>query len=254
MNIKFASFGENRISLQIPFDRNIISGLKKISGCRWHADKKVWSLPDVQTNLDALLNVICENGIKECNTNYNDCLNEKSTINENSELSAAIWKEIRIRAYSRRTGKMYVQYNEEFLKYSGKNADRIVQDDVTCFLNHLAADRNAAASTLNCVTNALRFYYGNVLKKKFIYEIPRAKKDKKLPVVLSKEEVKRLINAAHNEKHRLILSIAYSAGLRVSEIVNLKISDIDFDRQIINIKAAKGKKTEQHYFQERLKN
>jgi len=167
-------------------------------------------------------------------------------------MSSIILMEIRIRSYSGRTGKIYVQYNEDFLKYANKNADRIEQEDVTGFLNHLAVEKNAAASTLNCAMNALRFYYGKVLKKKFIFDIPRAKKDKKLPVVLSKEEVKRLIDTAHNDKHRLILSIAYSAGLRVSEIVNFKISDIDFDRKIINIKAAKGKKDRTSLLSEKI--
>ncbi|MBI4653963.1 MAG: tyrosine-type recombinase/integrase [Nitrospirae bacterium] len=90
--------------------------------------------------------------------------------------------------------------------------------------------------------NALKFYYGTMLKKRFLYEIKRPRKDKKLPVVLSKEEVAKILNAVDNIKHKAILMIAYSSGLRVSEVVKLKAEDIDSKRMLIHVKGAKGRK------------
>lgn len=91
--------------------------------------------------------------------------------------------------------------------------------------------------------NAIKFYFEQVLfKPKIFVEIPRPKKPLLLPQVLSAQKIKGLIKVSENEKHKTLLMLGYSAGLRVSEIVELKISDIDSDRMVINIKKAKGKK------------
>lgn len=88
----------------------------------------------------------------------------------------------------------------------------------------------------------MKFYYGTILKKKFPYEIKRPRKDKKLPVVLSKEEIAQILSTVDNIKHKAILMLVYSAGLRVSEVVKLKPEDIDSKRKLIHIKGAKGRK------------
>jgi len=97
-------------------------------------------------------------------------------------------------------------------------------------------------STLNQVINALKFYYGTILKKKFIHEVKRPRKDKKLPIVLSKEELAQILNSVDNIKHKAILMLVYSTGLRVSEVVKLKPEDIDSERMLIHIRGAKGRK------------
>jgi site-specific recombinase XerD len=90
--------------------------------------------------------------------------------------------------------------------------------------------------------NALKFYYGEVLSKNFIYEVKRPKKDKKLPVVLSREEIKKILQITENIKHKAILMLMYSGGLRVGEVVRLKPEDIDANRKVIHIRASKGRK------------
>ena len=109
-------------------------------------------------------------------------------------------------------------------------------------MGFLAEEKEAATSTLNQAINALKFYYGTVLKKKFIYEVRRPRKDKKLPVVLSKEEVSKILTSIDNLKHKAVLMLVYSAGLRVGEVVRLKTEDIDSNRKLIHIKGAKGRK------------
>ena len=84
---------------------------------------------------------------------------------------------------------------------------------------------------MNTAINALKFYYGEVLKRRFVYEIKRPRKDKKLPVVLSHEEVSQILSSVKNIKHKAILMLIYSAGLRVSEVVKLKLGDIDTERK-----------------------
>ena len=95
---------------------------------------------------------------------------------------------------------------------------------------------------MNIIINALKFYYGEILKKNFIYEVKRPKKDKKLPVVLSREEIAKILSSVDNIKHRALLMLAYSAGLRVGEVVKLKPEDIDANRKLICVKGSKGRK------------
>jgi site-specific recombinase XerD len=134
-------------------------------------------------------------------------------------------------------------YNKELLKLSLKNdPHEVSNENVKDYLYYLSDKKNASASSLNIAINALKFYYGDVLKKRFAYEIKRPKKDKKLPVVLSGEEISRLISSLANLKHKALLMLTYSAGMRVGEVVKLKIEDIDFQRKLIHIHGAKGRK------------
>jgi len=91
--------------------------------------------------------------------------------------------------------------------------------------------REVATSTLNTALNALKFYFGEVLKPRFVYVIKRPTKDKKLPVVLSHEEVSQILSSVNNIKHKAILMLMYSTGLRVSEVVKLRPDDIDTQRK-----------------------
>lgn len=213
------------LEVSIEYNPSLIELIRKISGRKWVSDKKIWIIPDNLSNRDYL-----EKHFKV------------SFGSELVPLKDSIAQETRIRGYSLRTSKSYTFYNKELLTFTGKTPDFINQTDIKNYLDYLADKKEATASTLNCAMNALRFYYGSILGKNFIYQIKRAKKEKKLPVVLSKEEVKRLIDSVKNLKHKLMLSITYSAGLRVSETVSLRIQDIDFERKILIIKGAKGKK------------
>ena len=115
------------------------------------------------------------------------------------------------RRYSQRTIKLYLYHNREFLEFSKKKPYEVSNADVRDYLYHLANDREVSTSTLNTAINALKFYYGEILKRRFIYEIKRPKKDKKLPVVLSQEEVSQILSSVNNIKHRAILMLIYTA-------------------------------------------
>jgi len=145
------------------------------------------------------------------------------------------------RKYSPKTVKSYLYYNKELVKFAGKHSLTIDESDIKDYLRYLVEEKDAAASTLNIAINALKFYYGRILKRKFMYEIKRPRKDKKLPIVLSKGEVSKIISSISNIKHKAILMLIYSAGLRVSEVMKLKVNDIDAERKLIHVKGAKGK-------------
>ena len=149
---------------------------------------------------------------------------------------------LRLKGYSRRTIEAYLHYNRNFLKLTNKSPREICQKDIADYLDYLVLNINAAAATLNLAYSALKNYYGAVYKRKFFVDLPRAKKEKKLPVVLSQKEAKGLINAIGNPKHKCMLSLLYGCGLRVSELLNLKMKDIDIMRRMIHVRAGKGKK------------
>lgn len=109
-----------------------------------------------------------------------------------------------------------------------------------------------SAQTRNFLLNAIKFYYRSVIKTNEKIEVRSAKKNKRLPIVLSKVEIERILGVTGNMKHRLFLSLAYGAGLRVSEIVNLKTKDIDIQELPIHIKEAKGEKDRITVFPEKL--
>ena len=118
----------------------------------------------------------------------------------------------------------------------------------TDILNYLESliQKGYSKSSQNQHINAIKFYYEKVLgKKREFYYVERPRKDRKLPVVLSKEEVQRLFQSSYNLKHKTILAIIYSCGLRVSEIINMKITDIDYERNTIWIRNSKSNKDRQ---------
>ncbi len=112
---------------------------------------------------------------------------------------------------------------------------------------------NKSDSTIRGSYFALKFFFKNVLDKKFNEKIPLAKKKKKLPTVLNKEEVNKLFQVTKNPKHKLVLSLLYYAGLRLNEVRNLKWRDIDFSRGMIHVKKAKGSKHRAVFLHKNLK-
>jgi len=153
-------------------------------------------------------------------------------------------QEMRIRNFSPKTVKSYLYYNKEMLRFANKFANEINKQDIRDYLDFLVSYKKSA-STLNVAINALKFYYQGILHRKFFdFEmgIKRPKEPKKLPVVLSKEEVVKMIEATDNIKHKLVIQILYCSGLRISELVDLKINDIDFQRKSVMVKSGKGKK------------
>jgi site-specific recombinase XerD len=116
------------------------------------------------------------------------------------------------------------------------------EGDIKKYLVHLNKDRKVSASAMNLAISALKFFYHRVLGRNFIREQRRPRQDRKLPIVLTKSEVKLLLAQIHNPKHRLLLMLAYSSGLRVSEVVSLKRQQIDLKRKTIHILTSKGRK------------
>ena len=150
---------------------------------------------------------------------------------------------LKLKNYSVNTINSYSHCFEKFLDhFKGKDIDSLTKDQVTDYL-YQESQKGMSYGYQNQIVNAIKFYYEKVLgKKKEFYNIPRAKRPQKLPVVFSEEEIVLLFDQIANFKHKCILYLIYSAGLRISEAVKMKISDIDSTRNLIVVKGAKGKK------------
>ncbi len=152
--------------------------------------------------------------------------------------------ELRLRNYSYKTIKAYRSHLRSFVKYfSPRDPRELSSDDIRNYLLDLIDVERISAGSVNQVLNAMRFLYVELYKRPLVLgNIPRPKRSKKLPVVLSQEEVQKLIGGVRNLKHRCLLMVTYSGGLRVSEVTHLKVEDIDGGRKVIHVRAAKGKK------------
>lgn len=149
--------------------------------------------------------------------------------------------ELRIRNYSPKTVKIYLYFLREFLIFRSDQPNETNEAAIKQFLLALEK-KGSSAQTRNLGLSALKFFYRNVVRDKSPIKIQTAKRPLSLPVVLSRGEIGRMLEATKNTKHRLMLALAYGAGLRVSEVVNLKIQDLDLAEKTIHIKQAKGQK------------
>jgi len=150
--------------------------------------------------------------------------------------------ELRSRKYSPRTRRCYMYYNNLFCRTIEKSPEEIKSDDLTRFLAIIEKDRDYSASSINLAISSIKFFYKNVIKKDIFYEHHRPSHDKRLPAVLSKDEICRILGAEKNPKHRLLLMLVYSSGLRVSEVVVLKREHIDPSRKVVYVRQGKGRK------------
>lgn len=156
-------------------------------------------------------------------------------------------RELRIRNYSPKTVKSYTAAMDGYFKFfmnRGQDFEKFwgaEEELVKDFLLY-KKEQNCSSKTLNVYLSAIKFFYKEILKIPHQLDIKFAKKNRKLPIVLSRCEILDIIRTLQNLKHRLIISLAYGAGLRVSEVTNLKISDLDFNQKMIYIRQAKGNK------------
>ncbi len=239
----------NRLKLLFGFNFDLTNKLKKIPYHSWDKKNKWWTIPytekylkevsDYATNIG--FSIVYEEepagdkGVKRINSsnvpNYRGCPEEYIL-------------KLRELRYSEKTLKSYTMLFEEFINYFFKlDIKTIDETQIIKFLRYLIMERKVSSSYQNQSINAIKFYYEKVLggQRKF-YFIERPRREKTLPVVLNIEETIKLIKSANNLKHKAIIMLAYSSGLRLGELVRLKLNDIDRERMQIRVEQSKGKK------------
>ena len=238
----------NGVKIIFGFNFELMNFIKEIPYHKWDSTNKWWSIPYSTIFMESL-----KQKITSINLNYkyteevvNHSKYRKNPLTipnykycpDNFKLKL---KELR---YSESTFKTYCSALEDFINYHHKiELQKLNEQHIQEFLRHLVMERQVSTSYQNQAINAIKFYFERVLRgQRKTYFIDRPKNEKTLPVVLSEEEVVSIIKSITNLKHKAILMTIYSAGLRISECINLKLKDIDSNRMQIRIEQSKDKK------------
>lgn len=223
------------IWIRFPYNNQLIKDLKTaFPNARWSSTQKAWHIPDLLPHRQKLN--LAPKGIGE------DLLAYIHPINR--EAFHRYIHQLLIKAYSKNTIRTYVTEFAHLLRTLQKYpVDELSQERLKDYFLYCVKKEKIKESHLNSRINAIKFYYEQVLHQpKMFFDIPRPKTPQQLPKVLNKTEVKALFRTTNNVKHLLILKLCYGMGLRVSEVVNLKLEHIDTQSLLVLIAEAKGKK------------
>ncbi|MDI3319273.1 tyrosine-type recombinase/integrase [Pinibacter soli] len=236
--------GENRIRLNFPHITKANNKIRAIAGARWSSSLKCWHIPDTP-----------ENRRNFCGKDFNvpigktlaDVNQKKSQSYCSPENQAELQKyvtHLRLKAYSVSTIRTYQNEFRQLLQTIGNyRVTRLLPDDLRRYMLYCIDKEKLTENTIHSRINALKFYFEQVLhQEKMFLEIPRPKKPISLPHYFNQAEITAIIKAAGNLKHRVMLMLAYSAGMRVSEVVAIRTRNIDSNRMCILVEQAKGKK------------
>lgn len=236
-----------RLKLYFGFNKEITKLIRQIPYHTWNGKNKFWSIPDAEKYLIEIKQMAAMQGLQVL---YEE--EEKTATKISNIKNLPCFKrcpdeytnKLRELRYSENTLKTYVNSFQEFINYYKEiEPEKIDERMIIDYLRYLVLDRKVSSSYQNQAINAIKFYYEKVLRgDRKIYLIDRPIKEKTLPNVLSEQEVSKIFKVVDNIKHKAILMLAYSAGLRLGELINVKVKDIDSERMQIRIEQGKGKK------------
>ena len=260
-------YHKNKEVISICFTNNtgLNNALKKVKNIKWSATNTCWYIPCQKENYLLLVKALTNKAVLDTSELKNYLQQRKTVIPYQQEkmrphtakmilqysisidnLAAldAYKKLLVLKGYSIHTIRNYCNAFHHLLRLLGtKNVSDLKKQHIMSYLLWLIENEGYSEAHLHTTINAIKFYFEKVLNRsEEFYDLPRPKKPFKLPEILAEEEIIMIIKNIENIKHRVMIMTAYSAGLRVSEIINLKINDIDSKRMMMHIKAGKGKK------------
>lgn len=258
---------QNELIVKVYFEFNmkIIEIIKSIPGRKWNSESRYWYIPERHFNLANFIEKLnsvafidysalepLENGTfvpvsePHSTSDRDEHIKnfEKYAKKLKVELPSEFLEKLIRRRYSQNTIKTYVTYFRSFMEeFINRELDSITTQEINDYILKLIRTKGISPSQQNQRINAIKFYYEKVVGlDKQLYYLERPKKSRELPKVLSEQEVLAILNAIKNLKHKAIIATIYSAGLRRSELINLRKQDVFFDRKLIFIRDAKGKK------------
>ncbi len=247
---------QKMIGIKFSPDKLIQNLIKGLPDPKWSQQYNMAYIPNTKENMGILFNTF--KGIIWIN--YNKFYSNKPVSTNNEKVDVQWFRnrktdaeyrlcpeeyllKLELKKYANSTVKTYVTFFEMFINhFKEKRLETLDESDIRAFLQILI-HKNVSNSYLNQVINSIKFYYETVLgMPNRFYEIERPRKEHKLPKVISKEEVIAIIEHTNNLKHRCIVQLLYGSGLRRSELLNLKLNDIDSKRMLIRVEGAKGNK------------
>lgn len=237
---------EGRLIVQLPYSPDHVAKIKTLAGRRWHARERHWTIPQDTQTLGTLLSLFPGKPV-----DVDPAVGAVSTPDIGKPLpalfvpvQAGLHTALKARHYSRRTEQAYGHWVARFLHFHpGRHPAEMAEPDINRFLTHLAVTEKVSASTQNQALAAILFLYRHVVGREVgdLGEVIRARKPERLPVVMTRDEVKVLLTNLTGDKW-LMASLMYGAGLRLMECLRLRVQDIDFTRNEILVRDGKGAK------------
>lgn len=252
--------GEERIAVRFAKNQNLHTLIRKVNGALWSATKKTWHIPYSNQAYKKLKDLFKDNAeITLVNPITKALQSKEISVIQRGEITRHIKLKItpdkqksvnkfkaylQNRRYSERTIEHYCAISEAFLAFTGaKPITDITNEDVEKYNHEVIIKYQYSTSHQRQLTGALKLFFNLIEGRKLDTEkLIRARKNYILPIVLSAEEVLAILSNIENIKHRCIIGLIYSSGLRISEALNLKIADIDSKRMMIRVNQGKGKK------------
>lgn len=260
------------------FEKNapINQEVKRIEGVKWSQTHKCWYLalskenyqrlysvlkPFASFNTDELKLYLQKKKIVQVEKNSGGipvlskkAVSNYSLSNENLKELDIYVKTLQLKAYSSNTIRLYRNELLALIRLLGERSVKDLKSEhIKSYLLWLLQVKKLSETKVHSSVNALKFYFEQVLRRpKFFFEIPRPKKAWQLPKVHATEQIRKMIRCTSNEKHKTMLMLAYASGLRLQEIINLKIKDINSARMVIEVRRGKGKKDRQVVLSEKL--
>jgi len=244
---------KNCLALYFEKDSELIGYVRKIPEVKFSYTNLCWYLPETRDAAKQISDCLKDKAnldftaLQEVTPKDQQETKFKELNTDQLQALRMIEQKLKLRGYSENTMRTYFQHFKEFLLfYYDSHPVEISELEIRNYILYLIEKRKLSKSTQNQSINAIKFFYEKVLlQDRKVYYLERPMKDKKLPEVLSQEDVLSIFEALDNIKHRCMLMLIYSAGLRRSEMLNLRIGDVDFNRSVVFIRSAKGHKDRQ---------
>ena len=235
-----------RIKFHIPFQlKEVREKIKCLNTTWYHPNQKLWSIINTADSKKQLLSIFEDQWEMAIKGTPSKVADTGFQLSESSQKALeAMHQKIVLKGFSPSTLKTYKNFFSKFLCYfNSRDLKDVRKEEIEAFLYKLVVKEKLSESAQNQFVNAIKFYYEQVLgQPREFYDIQRPKKSNDLPNVLCKGDIKKILNQPKNIKHRAILATIYSAGLRIGEVLNLRIEDIRSEEGYIFIKGGKGKK------------
>ncbi len=260
MQLSIRGDNKGHFLVKTPYHPELVKLLRSIPGRQWDPANKHWIIADNQSNLDAFLIQLHQTGLfslpepekpqnaapaQKITHPQPPTQSETAVVSDLAPGIAAMRRELQLAGYSRKTLEVYESQVRRFFQRTACSPAQVNRERIVLYLESLAESIGLSRSgAVHCVSALRHFFRINYPHRQPnpADSIPVPRQSRKYPDILSKAEVYELLGSLSNIKHRFLLSLAYSGGLRVSEVVRLKVADLDFDRGLLHIRAAKGDK------------
>jgi integrase/recombinase XerD len=240
------------LALQFEYNRPLIELVKKIPGAKFTYTNKAWYIEKRPTLLNEIFETLKDcalidisalgNPTKETTKAATPAVVREPLNPMHEEVLRMMEQKLKLRAYSENTIRTYLHSFKDFLHfYNDTQPTDLVETEIRNYLLFLVEKKKVSRSYQNQAINAIKFFYEKVLgQERKVYHLERPMRERKLPEVLSQLEIMQIFEALGNLKHRVMLMLVYAAGLRRSELINLRVGDVDLNRNIVFIRGAKG--------------